>query len=182
MYKDRQVNQKVTDFMADKRILIGKITTAHGIKGHVKVQSYVEDERLLEHPDLYTSTDGAETIKLTLKNPMKDFWLAEVDDVKDRNGAEALRGTELYIDRGALPETDDDQYYIEDMKGLKVVDRQGTDIGIILDVVNFGASDLIDIRPGDGGQNFYLPFTDETVLKVDFNENVVLVEMPEGVR
>ena len=167
--------------MGEKRILIGKITTAHGIRGMVKVQSYVEDETLLETDALFTSEEGAKTLSLKLKNPIKDFWLAEVKGVTDRNAAEALRGTELYIDRNALPEADEDEYYIEDMKGMKVVDGQGNDIGIILDIVNYGASDLIDIRPANGGQTFYLPFTDNIVLDVDFEAGIVKVEMPEGI-
>lgn len=182
MYKDLQVNEKLqkAQVMGEKRILIGKITTAHGIKGYVKVRSFAEDETLLETGTVYTSEEGPKTISLKLKNQMKDFWLAEVNGVSDRNVAETLRGTELYIDRETLPEADDDEYYVEDMKGLKVVDGQGNEIGTILDIVNYGASDLIDIRPSNGGQTFYVPFTDEIVLDVDFEKETVTVELPEG--
>lgn len=183
MYKGSQVNEKVQKarIMGEKRILIGKITTAHGIKGYVKVRSYADDETLLETATLYTSEDGTKTISLKLKNQMKDFWLAEVKGVSDRNAAETLRATELYIDREALPEADDDEYYVEDMKGMKVVDGQGNEIGEILDVVNFGASDLIDIRPSNGGQSFYVPFTDEIVTDIDDEKGIVTIEMPEGI-
>ncbi len=163
-----------------KRILIGEIATAHGIKGYVKVRSFLDDETLLEGDHVYTSETGDQTISLTLKNPMKDIWLATVEGITDRNGAEALRGTQLYIDRDTLPDTDDGEYYIEDMKGLKVIAKDGEEIGTVLDVVNFGASDLIDIRPAKGGQNFYLPFTDDCVLEVDFEKGVVIAELPEG--
>ncbi len=161
-----------------KRILIGEITTAHGIKGFVKVRAFVDDEALLEGADVFTAESGDEKINLTLKSQMKGDWLAEVKGVADRNAAEALRGTKLYIDRDALPDAGDDEYYIEDLKGLRVIDAAGKDIGIVTDVVNYGAGDLIDIKP-PGGDNFYLPFTDDTVLGVDFEGGTLTAELPE---
>jgi 16S rRNA processing protein RimM len=164
----------------NKRILIGEIATAHGIKGLVKLRSFVEDETLLEGENVYTSETGDKTISLKIKNPMKGDFLAEVKGVSDRNGAEALRATQLYIDRDSLPNTDDGEYYIEDMKGLSIITKNGDAIGTVLNVVNYGASDLIDIKPIQGGQNFYLPFIDDYIFEVDFVKGIVVVELPEG--
>lgn len=164
--------------MEHKRILIGEIATAHGIKGYVKVRSFVEDEGLLEAAPIYTSEDGGETIALTLKNALKADWVAEVKGIADRNGAEKLRGTKLYIDRALLPDEDDDSYYIEDLKGLRILDRAEKDIGIVLGVENYGASDLLDIKP-HAGESFYIPFTDDTVLEIDMDRGIVVVEMPD---
>ena len=161
-----------------KRILIGEIATAHGIKGFVKVRAFVDDESLLEGDHVFVKESGDKTIKLTLKNQMKGDWLAEVKGVADRNAAELLRGTKLYIDRDAMPETDDGEYYIEDLKGLRVIDKDGKEIGTVLSIENFGASDLIDIKP-PAGASFYIPFTDDTVLGVDFDNGTVTVEIPE---
>lgn len=165
----------------NKRILIGEIATAHGIRGLVKLRSFVDDETLLEGDNIYTEESGGKAISLKIKNPLKNDFVAEVKGVADRNMAETLRGTKLYMDRDALPDADDGEYYIEDMKGLKVVGKDGKDIGTVLDVVNFGASDLIDIRPASGGESFYLPFTDDCVLDVDFDKGVVTAELPETV-
>lgn len=164
----------------NKRIHIGEIATAHGIKGLVKLRSFVDDETLLEGDNVYTGETGDKKISLTIKNALKGDYLAQVDGVPDRNGAEALRGTQLYIDRDSLPDTDDGEYYIEDMKGLSIIDKKGDAIGTVLDVVNFGASDLIDIKPAKGGQNFYLPYTEECVFEVNFEKGVVVVELPDG--
>lgn len=166
--------------MADsKRILIGEIITAHGIKGFVKVRSYAEDKTLLESDSVFISETGSATINLTLKNALKGDWVAEVRGVSDRNAAEALRGTRLYIDRSLLPDNKDaDEFYVEDLKGLSVTDKHGKTIGTILSVENFGASDLLDIKP-DSGDSFYLPFTEDAVLDVDLDAGVVIVELPE---
>ncbi len=163
-----------------KRILIGEIATAHGIKGFVKVRSFVDDEELLEGDAVFTKETGDKTIKITLKNALKGDWVAEVKGVADRNEAERLRGTKLYIDRDAMPETDDGEYYIEDLKGLRVVDKDGKEIGTVLSIENFGASDLIDIKP-ESGASFYIPFTDDTVLDVDFESGAITIEMPETI-
>lgn len=164
--------------MNEKRIQIGEIATAHGIKGFVKLRSFVDDESLFEDGTVFTGETGTRTLSFKIKGAVKNDLLAEVQGVSDRNGAEALRGTKLYIDRGALPETDDGEYYIEDLKGLTVVDSQGKEIGTILSVENFGASDLLDIKP-QSGQSFYIPFTDDTVLEVDFEGGIVTVQIPE---
>lgn len=163
-----------------KRILIGEIATAHGIKGFVKVRSFVDDDDLLQGDNVFTAESGPKTIKITLKNALKGDWVAEVKGVADRNEAERLRGTKLYIDREAMPEADDGEYYVEDLKGLKVIDKDGKDIGVVLSVENFGASDLIDIKP-ESGASFYIPFTDNTVLDVDFENGVITVELPETI-
>ncbi len=161
-----------------KRILIGEIATAHGIKGFVKVRGFVEDEKLLESDALYTDETSDKKIALVLKNALKSDWVAEVKGVFDRNAAERLRGTKLYIDRDLLPEPDDGELYIEDLKGLNVVDKDGKTIGTVLGVENFGASDLLDIQP-ENGQSFYIPFTDGTVLDVNFDAGTITVEIPE---
>ena len=164
----------------EKRILIGEIATSHGVKGLVKVRSFVEDENLFRTAKLYTGESGNGTIKLTLKNAMKDHWLAEVGGVLDRDAADALRGTQIYIDRTALPDPGDDEFYHEDLKGLRVIDDKGDEVGMVDDVVNFGASDLLDIRP-PSGSNFYLPFSDETIIAIDLEAGTISVQIPETI-
>ncbi len=160
----------------EKRILIAEIATAHGIKGFVKVRSYAEDKALLEQ---VLQDEKGKNFQLKLKNALKGDWVAEVKGITDRNAAELLRGTKLYIDRTAMPETDDGEFYIEDLKGFRVTDESGKDIGTVLSVENFGASDLLDIKPSEGGSSFYLPFTDDIVLSIDTDDNVISVNMPE---
>jgi len=160
----------------NKRILIAKITTAHGVKGLVKLHIYAEDEQLA-NGTLYTSESGSNTLNITLKNATAKHWLAAVEGVSDRNGAEALRGTELYIEQTSLPEIGDDEFYYVDIIGLPAVDESGTEIGKVIAVENFGASDLLEIQP-NGAQSFYLPVSDETLL--DIKDDKIVVFIPEG--
>ena len=164
-------------FKKMKRLLIGKIKTAHGVRGLVKVQVLCEDLDLLDG-DLFTSESGDAALHLTLKNAMKDHWIAEIKNITDRTQAENLRGTKLYIDESALPEPEDGEIYYKDLIGLNVIDENKKEIGTVINVANFGAGDLLDIRPVSGGESFYLPYTDETVLEI--TKDSVSVMIPEG--
>lgn len=148
--------------MSRKRILIAEITTAHGIKGQVKVRSYADDPYALEDYTLYTDEVGEETLSLTLKNPIKGDWIAEVDGVTDRNAAEDLRGAKLYIDRDALPALPAGQFYHADLIGLSVVDETDATVGTVTAVHNFGAGDLLEVKTIKG-QTAYISFSGVTV-------------------
>lgn len=163
-----------------KRILIATIATAHGIKGLVKLNINAENPQLLNDNSLYTTATGGAVLRLRLKNQMGKQWLAEIEGVTDRNRAEELRGTDLWIDRTALPPLEsDDEMYIEDLIGLTVRDPDGTAIGTIIGVDNFGASDLLDIQPPTGS-SFYLPFTHDTIQEIDPDNGVLVAVIPEG--
>lgn len=161
-----------------KRIQIGEISSAHGIKGYVKVRSFVEDETLFESSALFTDETSNKTISIKLKNALKGDWVAQVKGVDDRNAAELLRGTPLYLDRDNLPDIDDGEFYIEDLKGLRVIDGNGHDIGTVVNVENFGAGDLLDIKPASG-PSFYAPFHDQTIVNIDMDEGIITLALPE---
>ena len=159
-----------------KRICVAKVATAHGIKGLVKLHVYADDIALIKG-DLYTDKTDDKTLKITPKNATAKHWLAEIDGVTDRTQAETFRGTELYIEQTLLPEIGEDEFYYSDLIGLPAIDEEGKEIGEIIAVENFGASDLLDIKP-KGAQSFYLPVTDDTLLEI--SENKVTVAIPEG--
>lgn len=144
--------------MQDKRICIGVIAQPHGVKGLVKILPYAEDLSLLEE---------VQEFEITLKNPLGKYVLAEIKGMHSREDVQRIQGTALYIDRDKLPPAEDGEYYIEDLIGLKAVDVDGGDAGKVIAVHNFGAGDLLEIRPASGGDTFLIPFSDETVVSVD---------------
>lgn len=92
-----------------KRLCLTQIATAHGVKGLVKLHVFVEDTSLLNGA-LFTSETGPETLSVTLKNATAKHFLAEIEGIKDRDAALALRGTKLYLDREALPEPEEGNF------------------------------------------------------------------------
>jgi 16S rRNA processing protein RimM len=158
-----------------KRVCLGKIVSPHGVKGLVKILPYGDDPALLETAPVYTSENGHETIKISLKNAMGKFILAAIFGVNDRNEAEALEKCSLYVPRETLPEiTDNNTYYYEDLIGLQALDTQGEVVGKVVAVDNFGAGELLEIKPLSGSL-YYIPFTNDYVPDVNLENRTVTI-------
>jgi len=106
---------------------------------------------------------------------MGKYWLAGVDGISDRDAAMELRGTKLWIDRDTLPALEDEEeFYIQDLVGLDVITENGTKAGSIITVENFGAGDLLEIRPLSG-DTYYLPFTKKNVPDINIKDRQVVI-------
>ena len=161
-----------------RRVCLAKIATAHGVRGLVKLIVHAADPQSIEaYGPLFSSETGPKTLRLKLHNPMGKYWLAEVDGITDRTAAEKLRGTDLWVDRDKLPAPDEGQHYYTDLIGLPAHDENDKEIGKIITVANFGATDLLEIQPPDS-PSFYLPFVDDYVLEI--NNECVVVSIPPG--
>ncbi len=158
------------------KVCIAKILTAHGVRGLVKVDCYLEEPSELKNYNPLTTADG-KSLTLTLKNSLKGLWLAEIDGVNDRTIAERYRNTELFIDRESLPEAEDG-HYILDLVGLDVQNKAGAVIGKVLAVENFGASDLLEIKPVSG-KSYYLPMIEPYVSDIDPEAGFISVDQVE---
>jgi 16S rRNA processing protein RimM len=163
---------------ASPRVLMGKIVAAHGLRGEVKVLSYSADPAALFVYPLKRS-DGAPAPKLTLVRPDKNALIVRVDGVVERNGAEALRGVELYVDAADLPAAAADEIYHAALIGLEARDPSGVVLGRVGAIENFGASDLLDIidRP-DGAPSVYIPFVETYVPEI--TDSYVVIDAPDG--
>ena len=128
--------------MDNNKILVGKIVAPQGIRGEVRVHTYTaaaDDLRALKILDL--------PIKF-VRTAGRDVAICRVNGVTDRNAAESLRGTDLFISRDSLPATATDEYYQADLIGFDVV-RDGENIGRVACFQNFGAGDIIELDNGD---------------------------------
>ena len=165
-----------------EKICLGVVLGAHGVRGIVRVKPFTEDPTGVAAYGPVETKDGKRHFKIEALNLLKDAVLCRLDGVADRDQAEALKGTELYVARAKLPEIDEDQegWYIADLVGLAVRDRAGAALGDIIAVENFGAGDVLEIRLRDGGESHFLSFTDENVPVVDPAGGFVVVEPPEG--
>jgi 16S rRNA processing protein RimM len=105
--------------------------------------------------------------------------IATIAGIKDRDAALALKGTRLYLPRAALPEPEPDEFYIDDLVGLRAELEDGTELGQVVAVYNFGAGDVIEIGR-DGVPPLDLPFTRQVVPSVDVAGGRLVVAPPEG--
>lgn len=161
------------------RVLIAEIGAAHGIRGEIRVKPHGEDPMALKRYGPLESEDGSRTFEIEALRPQKHMLIVRFKGIRDRNAAEALTRTKLYIPRERLPEPDEDDFYHADLIGLPVFDGAGEDLGTVVSVPNFGAGDLLEIAP-PGAPSFYLPFTREAVPQIDIEGGRLVAQLPDG--
>lgn len=139
----------------NKLICIGKIISAHGIRGQVKIHSYTEIPEEINNYSPLLGKDGLKSYKVNIKSCNNEILIANIDGINDRNAAEALKGEKLYTTRKSLPETEENEFYYEDLAGLKVLSKSGEEYGIVEEINNYGAGDIITIKLKNGKQEEY---------------------------
>lgn len=160
--------------MDTKQICIAEVMTAHGVRGLVKLRCHLEDPADLKDYNPVSDANG-KTYEIILKNPVQKDWIAEIKGVVDRNEAEKLRGLKFYIDREDMPEADDGEFYYEDLIGCKAISPQGLVLGSVIAVENFGAGDLLEIKPANG-QSYYLPIAEPYVQDIQIENKTIIIE------
>jgi 16S rRNA processing protein RimM len=162
------------------RVLVGVIAAAHGVRGLVRVKSFTADPKSIASYGELSDERGVRHFRLALQGQAKDGVIARLDGVVDRDAAEALKGTKLFVDREALPDiAADDEFYQTDLVGLRVEARDGKTLGRVKAVLNFGAGDLLEIE-GEG-VSLMLPFTKQVVPLVDLPGGRLVADPPTEV-
>lgn len=161
------------------RVLLGEIGAAQGLKGEVRLRSYTQDPAAIARYGALDDEHGGkieiESLRVTPK-----ALIARIKGVTTRNAAEALNGTRLYVARSRLPKRDEEEWFHSDLIGLAAVDDQGEPVGTVVAVQNFGAGDLIEVKPAKGGPTVLVPFTREAVPEVDVEGGRLTLVPPEG--
>lgn len=168
--------------MQPDRLLLGVIAGARGIKGEVKVKTFTQAPEDIAAYGALEDKTGTKRYDVKLVGFSKGIPVIRVAGISDRNQAEALKGTELYISRDKLPETEgDDEFYHADLIGLDAVLEDGTHFGKILRVFDFGAGDMLEIVPeGKGAKSaIFVPFTLEMVPTVDLKAGQVTLSLSD---
>jgi 16S rRNA processing protein RimM len=149
-----------------QRVCIARIGAAHGVRGEVKLWPFTEDPMaVIRYGEL--SADDGRSFEIEAVRLGKDFLVARLKGIRDRTSAEQLRNVDLYVPRDRLPELADEEYYHADLIGLRVEDPKGIALGTIAAVHNFGAGDLLEIRPASGRDTVMVPFESDTVPVID---------------
>lgn len=166
----------------DRLILVARVAGAFGVRGEVRISAYTEDPlALVRYRDLKRQ-DGSHGLTITQGRPAKGGLVASVKEITTKEEADALRGLRLYVARDAMPEPEEDEFYLADLIGM-AVRKVGTEttLGRVKSVQNFGAGDILEIDPQGGGQTWYLPFTREAAPEVDVKAGVVWANPPDEV-
>ena len=161
--------------MSQDRVLLGVVAAPHGVRGLVRIKSFTEDPMAVAAYGPLSDESGKKEYRVEALSAARGAVLARIEGVADRTAAEALRGLRLYVDRSALPQTGEREWYEADLIGLKAVGTDGRDWGKVTAFHDFGAGSVMEVSGG-----VMLPFTDEAVPEIDVAGGKVLIDPPAG--
>ncbi|MGI8561719.1 MAG: ribosome maturation factor RimM [Luteimonas sp.] len=161
----------------DKRVLLGRIHGAFGVRGELKLESFTEPHHAIFGYQPWTLRDaqGQEReINDARGRETSKGVVATFGDIADRDAAEALRGSEVWVARSVLPPPKAGEYYWVDLEGLRVVNTEGVDFGTVSHLFSTGANDVLVAR---GDRERLVPFLEpDYIVSVDFEAGLVTVD------
>ncbi len=164
----------------DSDICVGVITAVHGVKGYVKIRTFTNKPAdVTGFRNVFD--EAGKTYKVSVVFPKKDYLIASIDGVIGRNAAETLRNTKLYIKRSELPETGDGEFYHADLVGMEAVNQDGSRFGIVKNIVNFGAGDILEIYDITSEKVVFYPFKKQFVPIIDLLQRQITLNPLEEV-
>jgi 16S rRNA processing protein RimM len=161
------------------QVLVGVIVGAHGIKGEVKLKSFTSEPMSIGRYGPLQSSSGQQ-FEITKLKAVKDDFIASFKNVNDRNEAETLKGTELFVAREKLPKLKTHEVYAHVLMGLDVVLENGSKLGRLVGMPNYGAGDLLEVAVDGNSETVLIPFTNAFVPQEDFSNGRIIVVLPEG--
>ncbi|RZA33580.1 MAG: ribosome maturation factor RimM [Lysobacteraceae bacterium] len=161
----------------ERRILLGRIVGAFGIRGQIKIESWTEPRDAIFRYQPWILVDAAGNERLFNGARGKEsgkHLVANFPGVDDRNVVEAMRGTDIYVARSALPPPRAGEFYWVDLEGFRVVNVDGFDFGTVSHLFSTGANDVLAIR---GDKERMVPFVEPDFVKsVDFDAGLITVD------
>lgn len=150
------------------------IGAAHGIKGELRVKAFTGDPLALGDYGALYAKDGR-AFEIEDIRPAGEVVVVRFKGLRDRAAAEALTGTELFVDRSVLPPEEEDEFYHADLIGLAVRDETGAEVGKVTAVQNYGGGDILEISYG-GRKGLLIPFSQAAVPEVDVAGGFVRID------
>jgi len=161
----------------ERRILLGRIVGAFGVRGEIKLESWTEPRSAIfrYQPWILRSPNGQEsTLEGARGRDTGKHLVARFPGIEDRDTVEAMHGTEVFVARSALPPPNADEYYWGDLEGRDVKTVEGVALGQVSHLFSTGANDVVVVR---GDRERMIPFVvPEFVKSVDFEANLVVVD------
>jgi 16S rRNA processing protein RimM len=175
-----QIDRSEGSVSESRRVLLGRIGGAHGLKGELVLHSFAEVPQDIAAYGPLTDAAGQRSFDVAVVRVTDKGVIARVAGITDRTQAERLKGTELWVERERLGEAEEGEFYHADLIGLPAVTPGGQPIGQIVAVQNYGAGDLLEIRLAGSRRTELVAFTDAFVPEVDLAEGRVVVRLPEA--
>lgn len=162
----------------NKYLIVGKILKPHGVRGMMKIISYMHKPEDIFTAKIFYKLQNFIPIDLRVHQKLDNQnFICSSCSVLNRLEAEKLHSCYLFIEKASLPQLQGNEFYIEDLKNLTVIDELGNKIGVVHDMYNFGAGDIIEISFDDGRLEMY-SFNQETFSNIDTKTGKILFIPP----
>ena len=158
-------------------VIMGRIASAHGIRGWVRIQPFTEYiDSLLDYPAWWIGTEHGpwREVKVLACEVHSKTLAAQLPDCPDRTAAEKLKGLLLAVPRESLPEQVEGEYYWSDLIGLAVIDCAGAQLGTVANLLQTGANDVLSVQGAE--RALLIPFVASAIKKVDLKSKTILVD------
>ncbi|MEA3288066.1 MAG: ribosome maturation factor RimM [Candidatus Marinimicrobia bacterium] len=161
------------------RTAIGVVRKPHGVRGGLKVTLYSIDLDALQKLEQLFVNTGNNWQPLSLKSCQgyDDFAILSFNEISDRTQAENYRELELFTEREALPELDEDEFYLDDLVGCSVMDEQGRSLGKVVDILTPASHEVLVIHHGD--KEILVPLVDKWVTDIDIKNSRIQINSVE---
>jgi 16S rRNA processing protein RimM len=157
-------------------VIMGRVASAFGIRGWVKIQPFSEYvDSLLDYKTWYLGHENGPWREVTVTQcEAHDKTLAaQLPDCLDRNAAEKLKGLLIAVPRSSLPEQDEGEYYWADLIGLTVINQVGETLGTVAELLETGANDVLIVR--GSGPDILIPFLNSVIGPIDLTAKTMHV-------
>ena len=176
---------KKSEVSSEERVVIGKIVGVHGVTGTMLLFPLTDfPERFFKMKKLTLEKPGvpSQTVNVTKLVPYegKDTFFLQIANVSDRTLAESFKGSFVTVSKEERVELSEDEYWIDDIIGIKILDSASRrELGILEEVMHTGSNDVYLVRTAEG-QLKPIPALAEAVISVDTEEGIMLASVPEG--
>lgn len=160
-------------------LAVGQLRRPHGVGGEMQMALYTDfPERLQAGTQVFL---GERHTPVTVRSQRmhRSVMLIAFEEYPDRTAVEVLRNQVVYIQSEALPELPEGEFYQHELLGLQVETDQGRRLGVIEEILETGANDVLLVR-GDEEEEYLLPFIDDVVLEIDLEKDTMLVHLLPG--
>ncbi|MGQ0444909.1 MAG: ribosome maturation factor RimM [Beijerinckiaceae bacterium] len=165
--------------MVKDRILVGRFGAPQGVSGELRLISFTGVPSAIAAMTPLFDESGTRRFSIVGLRPIKQkMFIAKIAGVADRASAETLANAALYVPRASLPNVEDEEFYSADLIGLAAMNDAGERFGIVVNVLNFGGGDILEIACRESCETLLLPFTKEVFPRVDIEAGVLTVVPP----
>jgi 16S rRNA processing protein RimM len=163
-------------------ILVGRFGAPQGVGGELRLWSFTGvPGAIAAYKPLFDESGTRRFSIVSLRSVKHNIFVAKIAGVDDRASAGTLTNAELFVPRASLPDLESDEFYLADLIGLAAANEAGQVFGSVVNVLNFGGGDILEIACPDRCETLLLPFRKEFFPRVDIEAGRLTVVPPAGI-